>query len=75
MKHGEATVLARKTALASARAGAVAAILLVAGLLPLPLDAAIDRDEPGSSQANIVIDSQFPQVVAVDDDDTLPPGR
>ncbi len=73
MKHGEVTVLAGKTAIAGARSGAVAGILLVAGLLPLPLDAAIDRDELGPSRARIVIDSQFPQVVAVDNDDTLPP--
>jgi nucleoid-associated protein YgaU len=73
MKHGEATVSARKTAIACARAGAVGGILLVAALLPLPLDAAIDRDEPGSVGTSLVIDSVFPPIVAVDSDDTLPP--
>lgn len=75
MKHGEATVSAGKTAISSARAGAVAGILLVAGLLPLPLGAAIDRYEPGSVGTRVVIDSKFPPVVAVDNDDTLPPAN
>ena len=73
MKHGEATVSAGKTAISCARAGAVAGILLVAGLLPLPLDAAIDRDEPGPLAARVVIDSKFPPIAAGDNDDVLPP--
>ena len=73
MKHGEATVSAGKTAISCARAGAVAGILLVAGLLPLPLDAAIDSDEPGSLAARVVIDSEFPPIAAEDNDDVLPP--
>lgn len=69
MKKGEATVSSMKTAIFSARAGAVAALLVLAGLLPLPLDAAIDREDAASSGTTVVIASDFPTVVA--DEDTL----
>ena len=71
MKNGEATVSAKKTAISSARAGAVTALLGVLALLPLPLDAAIDHGDARSLGATFAVDSRFPRVVAKDNDDTL----
>ncbi|CAA2138943.1 LysM peptidoglycan-binding domain-containing protein [Hyphomicrobium sp. ghe19] len=70
MKNDEATVSAKKTAIVSARAGAVAALLVLAGLLPLPLGAAIDRGDSASSGTTVIIASEFPPV-AIDSEDTL----
>ncbi|MGO4685116.1 LysM peptidoglycan-binding domain-containing protein [Hyphomicrobium sp. 2TAF46] len=71
MKNGEATVSAKKTAISSARAGAVTALLGVLALLPLPLDAAIDHGDAQSMGTTFAVDSRFPRVVAKDNDDTL----
>ena len=71
MKNGEATVSAKKTAISSARAGAVTALLGVLALLPLPLDAAIDHGDAHSSGTTFAVDSRFARVVAKDNDDTL----
>jgi len=71
MKNGEATVSAKKTAISSARAGAVTALLGVLALLPLPLDAAIDHGDARSLGTTFAVDSRFPRVVAKDNDDTL----
>ncbi|SFV29303.1 LysM peptidoglycan-binding domain-containing protein [Hyphomicrobium facile] len=70
MKNDEATVSAKKTAIVSARAGAVAALLVLAGLLPLPLGAAIDQGDAASSGTTVIIASDFP-AVAIDSEDTL----
>ena len=45
MKHGQTIVPAQKTAVAARRSGAWACVFVVAMLLPLPLDAAIDRND------------------------------
>ncbi len=71
MNDGEPTVSAGKFAFQSARAGAVAGLLVVAGLLSLPLSAAIDRRDAGSDRRPAVIDRNFASVVAVNNDDTL----
>ncbi|MBS0269179.1 MAG: LysM peptidoglycan-binding domain-containing protein [Proteobacteria bacterium] len=71
MKNGEATVSAKKTAISSARAGAVTALLGVLALLPLPLDAAIDHGDARSLGTTFAVDSRFPRVVAKDNGDTL----
>lgn len=71
MKNGEATVSAKKTAISSARAGAVTALLGVLALLPLPLDAAIDHGDARSLGTTFAVGSRFPRVVAKDNDDTL----
>jgi colicin import membrane protein len=45
MKHGQTTVIAQESAVAAWRAGAWTCIFVGAMLLPLPLDAAIDRND------------------------------
>jgi nucleoid-associated protein YgaU len=75
MKGGEATDSAGKTAFQCARAGAAAGILVTAGLLALPLDAAVDRQEADRSTALPVFDRNFRDVVAANDQDTLEAAR
>jgi colicin import membrane protein len=45
MKHGQTIVPAQKSAVAARRSGAWACVFAVAALLPLPLNAAIDRND------------------------------
>jgi colicin import membrane protein len=71
MKDGEPSDSAMKTAFFCARAGAAAGLLVTAGLLAFPLNAAFDRREAGGDLPLAVVDRNFRTVVALNDDDTL----